>query len=767
MTSNQPAFNRPLPRWALPALLTGFALLAATYSIVIPPFETPDEIWHYAFIRHVATGQGLPVSAPATDALWRQQGVQAPGYYLAAAALTAWIDQSDFPAVYARANPHAAIGEPDATINRNYLVHHADEDWPWRGSFLALHLARFFSVALGVVTLWAGYHAVALILGPRPALLGTAVVAGIPQFVFISAAASNDNAVDALAALVLWQLVALIVAPPNAERPGAPWARRFALLGVLLGLALLSKLSSLALVGLAGLTLIGLARRARSWRVIADAARWTGLPAALLGGWWYLRNWRLYGDLLAWNVWEANILLRAEHAGWATIVGELGSLFRSFWGLFGWLNVPYPAWVYQFFLAVTLLVVCGLLLAARQHRQRLFRRDAAWWAAALLIAWLGLLTVSWLRFMVVAPAAQGRYFFPAAPTLIWLVAVGVGAWRIWTLGGLIAGALAALSVVTPLWLIAPAYTPPSQTDTLPAEATPVAVVFADGIELVGVAAAPATLRPGETATVTLTWHTVATPTHDYSVFVHLLDDDGLIVAQQDTMPGGGLRPTGDWQPGDLYVESYRVQIPATAYTPDHGRWAVGLYDALALDQPRLALTATTSTGVDPALDPPIDTNLNDRALYFGAVTIAAAALPGDGATPNPVDVAFGDNVTLAGYAFTQRRLRPGDIFTVTLYWRARGPVLGDYTVFVHLLDQNRRMFGGHDDRPTPPTTAWTAATAVVADVHTFTVPPDTPPGAYQVELGLYTRPDFDRLTLLSDVDAVGADRLFLGPLRIE
>ena len=189
-------------RW-LAVLLALFILLAGIYSIVVPPFETPDEIWHMAFVQHVASGQGLPVSAPNTPALWRQQGVQSPLYYLAAAALTAWIDQSDFPAIYARANPHAAIGRPDASVNRNYLVHKQDEAWPWHGALLALHIARFFSVLLGALTLWAVYRTLALIAGAPAALLGAAFVAFIPQFVFISAAVSNDNAINALAALVL------------------------------------------------------------------------------------------------------------------------------------------------------------------------------------------------------------------------------------------------------------------------------------------------------------------------------------------------------------------------------------------------------------------------------------------------------------------------------------------------------------------------------------------------------------------------------------
>ncbi|MCU0510681.1 MAG: hypothetical protein MUC34_20390, partial [Anaerolineae bacterium] len=66
-------------------------MLATIYSIVVPPFEAPDEIWHMAFVQHVAAGKGLPIATPNTQELWRQQGTQAPLYYLGAAALTFWI----------------------------------------------------------------------------------------------------------------------------------------------------------------------------------------------------------------------------------------------------------------------------------------------------------------------------------------------------------------------------------------------------------------------------------------------------------------------------------------------------------------------------------------------------------------------------------------------------------------------------------------------------------------------------------------------------
>ncbi len=777
----------------LALLLGAFILLAGIYSIVVPPFETPDEIWHFAFIQHVATGQGLPVSAPNTQALWRQQGVQAPLYYLAAAGLTAWIDQRDFPQVYERTNPHAAIGRPAATSNRNYLIHHANEGWPWRGSLLALHVARFFSVILGAVTLWATYRTLALLLGADLALLGTALFAFIPQFIFISAATSNDNGINALAALVLWRLTALLAPAATAEANviarsvvcgcearskaisldardcfgpnDGPRNDSLVALGSLLGLAVLSKLSALALIALAGLTLLFVAWRIRSWRWLIRSGLAVGFPALTIGGWWYVRNWLLYRDPLAWNVWQANILLRVAPAGWRTIAGELTSLDSSFWGLFGWLNVPYPAWVYTAFRGLEIGCALGLLLLAG-HWQRMIadkriadgQRVSGWAGGGLLLLWLALLGVSWVRFMRIAPAAQGRYFFPAAPAIALLLILGLEGYRrvgippriVTRAGWAIAAGLALLSAVTPFWIIRPAYQPPPPAQTV--AVLPVRAELGDRFAILGVAAEPDQLAPGETADVTIVWQAVAPDATDYSVFVHLESADGLTIAQADTMPGGGLLPTSQWLPGQTRAERYTVTIPPTAYTPDRGRWAIGLYDHHTGQRLPVRLVSA-----DPALAAEVEA----ESLRFGAAAVVAAP----GTTPNPVQVDFTDNVTLVGYTFSSRSLHPGEPLTVTLYWQARGPVTGDYTAFAHLLDGRYKTFGGQDAAPQPRSRAWPPGQIITA-THTFTVAPEASPGLYQVEVGLYTRPDFDRLPLVQTPGAEGADRLLLGPLRV-
>lgn len=60
--------------------------------------------------------------------------------------------------------------------------------------------------------------------------------------------------------------------------------------------------------------------------------------------------------------------------------------------------------------------------------------------------------------------------------------------------------------------------------------------------------------------VTLAWRPLAEMPLDYTAFVHLLDADGNLVAQRDRPPDG--YPTSVWQPGEIIVDSYTVDLPA-------------------------------------------------------------------------------------------------------------------------------------------------------------------------------------------------------------
>ncbi|GMQ78360.1 MAG: hypothetical protein BMS9Abin02_0863 [Anaerolineae bacterium] len=60
--------------------------------------------------------------------------------------------------------------------------------------------------------------------------------------------------------------------------------------------------------------------------------------------------------------------------------------------------------------------------------------------------------------------------------------------------------------------------------------------------------------------VTLTWQAQVPMDRSYTIFVHLLNENGELVAQLDRPPDGYL--TSDWQEGEIVIDSLRLELPA-------------------------------------------------------------------------------------------------------------------------------------------------------------------------------------------------------------
>ena len=270
------------PRPALLLLLLVYLLFGIAYSLVVPPFEAPDEPFHYAFVRHVAQGNGLPVQDEVATGPWAQEGSQAPLYYLVAGLLTAGIDASDFPEL-TTVNPRANIGDPLSPGNKNFMLH-SGQPRPLTQTNLAVHVARWFSLLLGAATILCTYLTAQFVFPQRRGLplIAAALAAAIPQVQFITAAVTNDPLIMATSAATVYWLARLLARPD--DRPLHLW--EWLVLGGLIGLAALSKLQGLGLIGLAGLAVIFLAWQRRTWRLLWVAGLPVALPAlALAGGW--------------------------------------------------------------------------------------------------------------------------------------------------------------------------------------------------------------------------------------------------------------------------------------------------------------------------------------------------------------------------------------------------------------------------------------------------------------------------------------------------
>ena len=78
--------------------------------------------------------------------------------------------------------------------------------------------------------------------------------------------------------------------------------------------------------------------------------------------------------------------------------------------------------------------------------------------------------------------------------------------------------------------------------------------------------------------LTLYWQSAAPSDTDYTVFVHLLDSSGNIVAQRDAPPRDGQYPTSIWDVGEFVKDEYDLAISADARGPFS--LAIGMYSPL-------------------------------------------------------------------------------------------------------------------------------------------------------------------------------------------
>ena len=754
-------------RLALLAILSIFLVLGAVYSVASPIFEASDEARHYPYVKQLADGRGLPL--PVADEAVNpalQEATQPPLYYAIAALATFWIDTGSANHLYV-VNPHSQIGKPDSRDNKNMVVHTPAEAFPYRGIALAVHLVRLLSVVMGALTVLLTYLIAREALPARPCLaLGAALVnALVPGFLFISAAVNNDNLVTPLASITLLLLLRLArrEAASGESSPG-PRLWRFALLGVVAGLAALSKLSGLALLLVIGVVLAWLALRRRSPQYLLLTGVVTYGAAFLVAGWWYVRNWLLFGDPTLLTQHLAIVRGRPEPVSLLDLLLREGEGLRwSFWGVFGGFNVVAGPNVYRAYDLASLLAVVGLLLAlVRWLRARSARAshgelaqaaggpnapptadatDGAlprWVPVALLGLWSAILLVSLLRWSQSTMASQGRLMFPAMSAMSLALFAGWRSLVPWlgprALLASVGAPLLLLAALIPFRYIAPAYAVPPKLATgtvkaLLGEKT-VDVSYDDKIMLIACQLSEPVIVPGRPVTLDLYWRVLAPMDRNYSVYVHLYDGAGQVVAQWNTYPGGGAYATSLLSPGDELRDRYVLEVGADA-KPGLGHLDVGLYE-----YPRTMERLQAYDGAHRLLPSP---------------TIAWMQVRAPEPAPSPAQFAashtFGDSIELAGYRFDLLDARPGGRVSGGLYWKARRRPDRDYTVFVHVAKPGSPPIAQSDEQPQGggyPTSLWWPGDEVY---HRFSIAlgGDAQPGEYALLVGLYDQPTGRRL----------------------
>jgi hypothetical protein len=293
------------PRLALACILIVFVALGLLIAFKTPAYESADEPGHVQNIETLVGGHWYGMSSscrtqPDVALLLNCSGdeaQQAPLYYLLMAGWQRAAHIPQPPLFRGRINPANYVQPKTATFIN---VTPSDSRF--------VRWLRIPNVLLGALTVLISYFAIRTISSdPWTPVVGAAIIACWPRFVFLSAFVTNDNLVGLMGAILVY--LALRYAK-------APTAWKMGCIGAVFGLLVTTKLSTLPL----GLVVVALACLVSGWiRRVRFAV--IGLGSALLvSGWYLIQNTVRYGGPLA----------RVATARYLTKIGGVGSIFGPY-----------------------------------------------------------------------------------------------------------------------------------------------------------------------------------------------------------------------------------------------------------------------------------------------------------------------------------------------------------------------------------------------------------------------------------------------------
>lgn len=683
-------------------VLFGFGYIAAT-----PVFEAQDELWHFGFLQHLREKGSLPVQVfDGSETIYAQHGSQPPLYYALAALLTAPIDIADVDE-YRRLNPHVRARQANAFGNKN-LVFHDESHSLLHGAGLAVLALRLFGLALGAGSIALVYKISEFVAPQRPTapFVAAALTGFNPMFIFVSASVNNVSLAMLLNAALVYMLLRCV-------RDGFR-LRHSLIIALLFALTSISKVSSLVLLPL--LLLAGLLAWYRSRDRRGAAVFFVSVFAfwILIAGWWYLRNLQLYHEALG-------LMTMANIAGPRGMTFSLVNLFAefqqfrmSYWGLFGALNIQLSAIFYLLLDLMTLLSLAGcifLILQLLAISDFAYARYELAHLALLLITVL-LLGLGLIHWSTLTGNINGSILFPLIAVISPVLAVGFVEMIWWIVFSLRppnlefvrAGdavpkellnetmvwqlrILGLAAMLAPFTVIAGQYAAPQPIISVPDNARPVYAEYGD-VALIAYERLDRRYSPGDLARVKLYWQVLAQSAADNSVTLTFIDDNRQDIGNYVSYPGAGALRTSQWQAGAIYADEYLISIHSAAA----GRYPFKLqvdWENLKSDR---AILATNAEGE----------RIHPVTLDIGAVVSARLqdTTGGFNEIPSDKQPKFDDSIILESY------LLDSDLNELTLHWKAESAPAENFTVFVHLLDEDGDIIAQADGPPRLPTKYW-------------------------------------------------------------
>jgi 4-amino-4-deoxy-L-arabinose transferase-like glycosyltransferase len=461
--------DRPLRGTAVAIGVIGF-LAAASWSLIVPVFDAPDELEHAMYTQAIAERGRAPDAGPSSrrayssEAQVAYEGARLSGFYGQRVGRPPWTVRDE------RAWRQRQAAERPRSDDGGGWVTTADYTPVYYAALAPAYLAtgsqsiwsrmtamRLISALFGGLTAAFAFLLVQELL-PRPrwpAVAAGLFVAFQPMFAFISGVVNNDAGGSAAAAVLLWLVV-------RALRRGLN-PRLAIALGVVAVVLPLIKGSGLFLLPAAAVGVGAAASRARRAGVavrrslgalgaaaLVTAALAVAFSAALhhsadpTRAGWYAKAGNTYPTLPGLAVQPSKALQKpvafAEYV-WQLVLppaagmpdlrpggGRIPPGFHAYvergWASFGFVSILFPRWVYLVISLAMLALAALAVLAALRHRAGV--RRWRWELSVLALAVLGVFLGTEVAYFAPGDPTTpefGRYLFPAAAAIAALAAL--------------------------------------------------------------------------------------------------------------------------------------------------------------------------------------------------------------------------------------------------------------------------------------------------------------------------------------------------------
>jgi hypothetical protein len=154
--------------------------------------------------------------------------------------------------------------------------------------------------------------------------------------------------------------------------------------------------------------------------------------------------------------------------------------------------------------------------------------------------------------------------------------------------------------------------------------------------------------------------------------------------------------------------------------------------------------------------------MDDQQNWHGQMIDKGAVAP---ASPRP-PIHFDQSIALVDFEVANPRVKQGDSIFMILYWQNAQKIDKDYTVFVHLVDEQDQMLTGIDGPPRQNTSSW-RTNDLRPDGIVMPIDASVPPGEYRIELGLYDAATMQRLSVLDANGQPISDKVVIAPITVE